>query len=79
MEYIQANMLEPEGLRFAQANTALACMFVADQGSHNPDQEDSSTIMSVASVKAFCPRTRCIVQLLQSTAKVCRNYSLLGF
>ena len=70
VQYVQTSVLDLEGLREVQVKSALACFFIAARTASDPNKEDSTTVMNVTSVKNFSPGTTCIVQLLQTTAKV---------
>ncbi|XP_055351187.1 calcium-activated potassium channel slowpoke-like [Paramacrobiotus metropolitanus] len=68
--YLQGSLLCVEDLRRAGVHHAFACLFVTNIATASPDKDDATTVMLVTSVKNYNPRTRCIVQILRTQAKI---------
>ena len=58
-------MLNVLDLQRVRADSAAACLVVANKFSGEPDTEDMSNIMRVISLKNYCEETRVIIQLMQ--------------
>lgn len=71
--YLLGSLLHLDGLRRARIHDATALLFVTNKNSVDPEREDSTAIMTAASVKNFNPYLRCVVQLLQTSSKVSRK------
>ena len=58
-------MLNVTDLQRVRADSAAACLVVANKFCEGPDTEDMSNIMRVISLKNYCEETRVIIQLMQ--------------
>ena len=58
-------MLNVTDLQRVRADSAEACLVVANKFCEGPDTEDMSNIMRVISLKNYCEETRVIIQLMQ--------------
>ena len=58
-------MLNVLDLQRVRADSAAACLVVANKFCEEPDTEDMSNIMRVISLKNYCEETRVIIQLMQ--------------
>ena len=58
-------MLNVTDLQRVRADSAAACLVVANKFCEEPDTEDMSNIMRVISLKNYCEETRVIIQLMQ--------------
>lgn len=68
--YLQGSLLHLDGLLRSKVKEALAVMILTNVASTDPEMDDCTAVMAVASVKNENPHCRCIVQLLQSQSKV---------
>ncbi|KAM6965342.1 calcium-activated potassium channel subunit alpha-1-like [Aplochiton taeniatus] len=50
-------------------DTAAACLILCDRFTPEQDKEDSDQLLSVISIKTYCPNTRIIVQMLKHSSK----------
>ncbi|XP_040545254.1 potassium channel subfamily U member 1 isoform X1 [Gallus gallus] len=68
--FFYGSALNSEDLKRVRMESANACLILADVCSPEPYTEDISNIMRVLSVKNHCPKTRVILQIIQSRNKV---------
>uniref|UniRef100_A0A8D2D504 Potassium channel subfamily U member 1 n=1 Tax=Sciurus vulgaris TaxID=55149 RepID=A0A8D2D504_SCIVU len=68
--FISGSALKWEDLRRVAVEYAEACLIIANPLCSDSHAEDTSNIMRVLSIKNYYPRTRVIIQILQSHNKV---------
>ncbi|NXC43431.1 KCMA1 protein, partial [Penelope pileata] len=67
--FFHGSALNSEDLKRVAMESANACLILADVCSPKPDVEDTSNIMRVLSIKNLYPKTRIILQIIQSCNK----------
>ncbi|XP_012580231.1 PREDICTED: potassium channel subfamily U member 1 [Condylura cristata] len=68
--FVAGSALKWQDLRRVAVESAEACLIIANPLCSDLHAEDTSNIMRVLSIKSYCPRTRIIIQILQSHNKM---------
>ncbi|OXB75089.1 UNVERIFIED_CONTAM: hypothetical protein H355_015450 [Colinus virginianus] len=72
--FFYGSALNSEDLKRVRMESANACLILADVCSPEPYTEDISNIMRVLSIKNLYPKTRVILQIIQSHNKTKRKH-----
>ncbi|XP_055351257.1 calcium-activated potassium channel slowpoke-like isoform X2 [Paramacrobiotus metropolitanus] len=69
VQYVQGSLLHAACLQNAKVNAAVAYLHVANRSSVDPYKDDSTTLLTIASIKSWNPYLRCVAEVLQNGTK----------